>query len=983
MKIRSAAPALASSHAVSVLVGLLALVSIEVGASEFEDLVVPFLETHCFECHDDLSSKGDLDLSSFFTDDDVMADREIWASVYEKIESHQMPPPKEGTQPTDAERAALLAWIEDIAARPDAVLGERDPGKPVLRRLTRLEYNNTVRDLFELDLDVFIFPERLKFSDRSYFEPEKGSLGRQVKVPMREYGGKYRVLVPQAGLPGDNRAAHGFRNRGEAMDFSPLLLEKYVQVAADISRSEELPIRSRKYAELLGLDTAQLPQLSDRSPRPPGYNDAPIVPLASVFAPDIENAKKPEDAPDWISGFREELAAAAREGRGGVFDLPALLGGSVIAGKGGLLKAQFGDRIVTVNPNEDLWLVDFGTADESSQPILMANKNRGEKAHELTFEIRSADEDEGIARLGVCVLGRRGQSGPVTLTAKFTDGTETAITAQIEEGPGGTTFFSFAAIPGEHIQRLHVDGSEFSGDYVLIDDIGFLTDGDPQSAELVARRAEEVNEAARNHGTEPEKKEEAQSVPAPAQTGKREPRERLASFVAEAFRRPVEKQEVDRFFGLFESARAAGSDEPEAMKVAVQAILASPGFLFHEMDGGPGTDGAVAPLGDFELANRLSYFLWSSLPDAELLAAAESGKLASDSGELERQARRMLRDPRAKELSESFATQWLRLDQLYTAKPDRDLFGAFYSGPQGKTTLHATALVEPLLLFETVMVEDRSILEFIDPGYSWLNRQLADLYGIGDSTRRQIAAITGVNEEDGAEEEADSGTREVRRKRDGEGSEWFRIELPDASRGGFLAMSGPLTVTSLPFRTSPVKRGAWILETLFNRPPTEPKEAFAIENDTREAAQAMSIREKFEDHRSQAACYSCHIRLDPPGFAMESFDPIGAWRETDGGTPVDAGGEWNGVEFEGPAAFKRLIAEEPNEFTRGFIEHLLSYALSRKLGLYDMPAVAEIQEAAEADDWKFATVVAEVVKSYPFTHVRSSKPGASMAARED
>lgn len=221
---------------------------------------------------------------------------------------------------------------------------------------------------------------------------------------------------------------------------------------------------------------------------------------------------------------------------------------------------------------------------------------------------------------------------------------------------------------------------------------------------------------------------------------------------------------------------------------------------------------------------------------------------------------------------------WLRLDQLYTAKPDRDLFKAFYSGPQGKATMHSSALVEPLLLFETVLVENRSLLDFVDPGYIWLNQRMVDLYGAGEFANSQFFEINGLDSaEQSPHANAAEGNREVRQNSRGRGSEWYRVELPDARRGGFLAMSGPLTVTSLPFRTSPVKRGAWLLETIFNRPPTEPKVAFAIENDTKEAAQQMSIREKFEAHRSQAACYSCHIRLDPPGFALESFDPIGAW----------------------------------------------------------------------------------------------------------
>ncbi|MEM9017167.1 MAG: DUF1592 domain-containing protein, partial [Verrucomicrobiota bacterium] len=897
-------------------------------SNEYQESIVPFLENHCFDCHDDLSTSGDLDLSRFFTEEEVIADRAVWASVYEKVESYQMPPPKRKGQPSEEERSQLLDWITGIAERPDPQLGTRDPGKPVLRRLTRLEYNNTVRDLLELDVDLFIFPERLKFADRSYFRPESETMGRLLQVPMREYGGKYRVLVSQAGLPGDSRAAHGFRNRGEAMDFSPLLLEKYVEMAGNIVRAEELPIRSPKFATLLGLDPGKIPSLPDRRPKPPGYRDAPVIPLTLGFAPDIEGAKKPDGAPDGINGFRKQVEEAYEEGRGGVVDLPSFLGVSTIAGKGGLLKAGYGNREMTVNPNEDLWIAGFGTATESSSPFLLTNKNKNEKVFELTLEIRGGDLGEGIERLGLCVLGRNEESGPVTLTAKFSDGTEAGLSAEISEGAEGTTFFSFAAIPGETITRLHVDGSEFSGEFVLLDDIGFVTNGAIQNRELITTRSREIRLAAENPTSETvlEKPEPATLSNAPEKTA----RERLAEFVGEAFRRAVTPEEIDRFHALYESAKQSGKVEPDAMRIAIQAVLSSPGFLFLEMNGIPAANEPVTTLDDFELANRLAYFLWSSMPDAELIAAAEAGNLSTDPAELEQQARRMLRDPRVKELSESFASQWLRLDQLYTAQPDRDLFETFYSGPQGKTTMHSSALVEPLLLFETVLVENRSILEFVNPGYTWLNEGMVSLYEAGEFATPQFFEISG---RDPAEErqlaEAAQSNREVRQRLQGRGSEWYRIDLPDADRGGFLAMSGPLTVTSLPFRTSPVKRGAWLLETIFNRPPTEPKEAFVIENDTKEAALSVSIRETFEKHRSHAACFSCHVRLDPPGFALESFDPIGVWRETDAGAPVDAGGEWNGVTFEGPAEFKQLIVRDPHEFARGFIEHLLSYALSR------------------------------------------------------
>ncbi|MCB1085499.1 MAG: DUF1592 domain-containing protein [Verrucomicrobiae bacterium] len=958
------------------LIGFLAgALASTASADSFRETVLPVLESNCYDCHDDQSAKGDLDLSRFDSEDAVMADRSIWDSVYEKIESGQMPPPKEERQPTAGQRRAILAWIEEIAARPDPALGARDPGKPVLRRLTRLEYNNTLRDLLGLDFDLFVFPERLPLSDRSYFQPAAGKLGDQLRVPLREYGGKYPVLLPQAGLPGDNRAEHGFRNRGEAMDFSPLLLEKYVQLAGDIVNSPELPIRSPKFASLLGIDPATLPTLTDRKPRPDGFREAPLVPLAREFAPDLESAKKPEAAPDWIGDFRSQVASAFSEGRGGVFDLPGELSNLTVAGKGGLLKARFGDRMVTINPNADLWLADFATATESSAPLLLTNKEKGQKVFELTFDIRGDDEDEGIERLGVCVLGRKGHHGPVTLTAKLTDDTETVVSAEIAEGPDGTTLFTFAAIPGESIRQLHIDASRFSGDYILLDDIGLVTNGRPQSKERLSRKETDSPDSIEAMPGEP-----AKSEPLPP------PRARLAAFIEAAFRRPVGDAEVAPFFRLYEQARTTGADEPAAMRGAVQAVLAAPSFLFLE-EGGP-REGAtrIRRLGDFELASRLACFLWSSCPDAELFAAARAGRLSTDPEELARQAARMLRDPRAKELSESFAVQWLRLDQIHTSKPDRDLFGSFYSGPQGKSTLHGATLVEPLLLFETVMVENRSILDFIAADYTWLNGPLVGLYQLGESANPQIAMISG----DAGILPADSqgpgatGNREVKKK-SGSDATWYRIRLPNANRGGFLTMSGPLMVTSLPFRTSPVKRGAWLLETIFNRPPTEPKVAFAIENDTREAAQAMSIREKFEAHRDKAACFSCHVRLDPPGFALERFSPIGQWRDTDGTVAVDAKGTWNGRPFDGPAEFKRLVRDDPGEFARGFVEHLLSYALCRKLEIHDMPAVTAIRQAAAEDDWRFGTIVAEIVKSYPFTHARAEDGSATVenAAKGD
>ncbi|MBL9159282.1 MAG: DUF1592 domain-containing protein [Verrucomicrobiales bacterium] len=897
----------------------LALLHAPLSAAEFP----AFLESYCLECHDDLAKKGGLDLSRFLTEDDVMADREVWAAVHEKIESHQMPPPKEYAQPTDADRTALLAWIEDIAARPDPALEARDPGKPVLRRLTRLEYNNAIRDLFGLEMDIFAFPERLPLRDKSYFQPATGVMPAEIRVEMREYGAKYPVLCPQLGLPGDHRAEHGYRNRGDTQDFSPLLLENYLAAALTIVNAPELPRRSRVFADLLGLEESSLgfsPKAEDgelgRKPK-----------LLTSFAPDIETIPDAGGNAIPLADFRRRLAEAHAQGLGGVFDVPKSVANQTIEGKGGLIRAAFGNRSLTINPNADLWIAAFATAKATSAPAILTNKEKGAKVFELTFDIESDDAEEGVEHLGFCLVGRRGQSGTVKLTAIFTDATEQTISRDMAEGEAGTTFVSFSAPPGEAVKKLVVDGSGFSGDYVLLDDLAVIQSSLGFSPNLPRPEL----------GLKPKLLSAS-------------PVERLNAFADRAFRRPLSDEERATFRTLFHQVQAAGASEADAMRQAVAAVLASPALLYVEANGTPG-DAPVTPLEDHELATRLALFLWASTPDEELLALAREGRL-HDPAVLEAQTRRMLKDPRSRELSESFAVQWLRLDQLQSAKPDPELFKSFYYGPQNKGTLHGSALAEALLLFETVQIEDRPILDFLAADYTWLNSQLSRLYGIPLAGSEDIT-------------DAPAGTnRELRVKND-RAAIWRRVTLDDANRGGFATMSAPLIVTSLPFRTSPVKRGAWILETLFNRPPTEPKVAFAIENDTKEAAQQMSIREKFELHRNQAACQSCHIRLDPPGFALERFDPVGQW------TPdADAKGEWSGRAFDGPAGFKAILAENPHEFTRGFIEHLLSYAITRKLGIHDMPEVARIQQAAEADGWKFSRVVVEIAKSYPFTHVR-------------
>lgn len=877
-----------------------------------------FLDAHCLECHDGDVKKGDLDLSIFTDEAAVMRNREVWRVVYEKVESHQMPPPKEKSQPSAAERRELMAWIMDIAARPDAELGVADPGNPVLRRLTRLEYNNTVRDLFELPMDVFMFPERLPLSGKAYFQPQKGSLGEVVEVPVREYGLKYPVLLPELGLPGENRAEHGFRNRGEAMNLSPMLLEQYLSAARDIVHSPKLPQLSAAFRVLIHDPSTPM------KAEPVAEEQEPNTWTASKeFAP---NLNLPFQAKDGAVStldyqFRFAMQTAVAEGTGGVWDAT---GRSTVVKAGEPIRVRFGSKALRITSPQDLWIAGFSTAGETSGESLFTNHEKQQKVLTLDLMIENGTSNEGITELAICALSRAKESGKVTLTAHFSGGGSSALSHTLITGEGvGNTFFAFRAPKSEHIVRLTLDGSKFTGNYVLFDDLAFLTDGATAVATATVAG--------------PEKKMSARAKRAAA-------RERLAGFMTRAFRRPVDEKTVERYVEVFDDALDRDLPFEEAMKAAVAAVLASPEFLYLS-EAGVGR-GAVRQLANHELASRLAYFLWSAPPDDELLNAN-----LSDEAVLEAQTRRMLRDGRVRELSESFATQWLRLDQLMTAKPDPKLFKGFYSGPQGKVTLHASMLVEALLLFETVLVEDRAILDLLAADYTWLNGRLAKLYEIDTAA---LAKTTNSNVLIDAKQNA----------------KWLRVPLKDSRRGGYMTMAGPLTVTSLPVRTSPVKRGAWLLETLFNRPPQEPKVAFALKDEPGTQTTPQTVRERFEQHRDKPACFSCHVRLDPPGFALERFDAIGAWRDRDGSQPVDARAEWHGTAFDGPAEYKAILAKQPHEFTRGFIEHLLSYALGRELRIYDMPVVEQIEIAAKADGWKLSRVVVEIAKSYPFTHVR-------------
>ena len=437
------------------------------------------------------------------------------------------------------------------------------------------------------------------------------------------------------------------------------------------------------------------------------------------------------------------------------------------------------------------------------------------------------------------------------------------------------------------------------------------------------------------------------SKPQPEQS-----REVLQRFASKAYRRPATKEEVDRLCVLAEQAVASGDKWEAAMQLAMQAVLVSPKFLFRlELDDRPLSDDP-RPISEFQLASRLSYFLWSSMPDDELTDLASKGELTRN---LEAQVRRMLKDEKAVSLYKNFAVQWLQLGRLSAHAPDKGMF------KEWNDQLRQDMLKETELFFLAVVQEDRSILDLISADFTFLNFNLGRHYGILD--------VTGTT---WATEKKRPRGKEISREK------FERVQLPAESdrndlRGGLLTMASILTVTSNPTRTSPVKRGRWVLEQILGTPPPPPPPNVP---ELKEGAELTgTLRERMNQHMANPACANCHAKMDPIGFAFENFDAIGRFRNEDGKEKIDPAGTLpDGQVFSGPAELKKIIQGKKELFARNLSEKLLTYGLGRGLEYYDRPTVQKIVAATAADDYKFSRLIIEIAKSDPFRNRRGKDP---------
>jgi len=732
----------------------------------FEKTVRPLLKKHCYECHSGEEPEGELDLSSFKSADSVLAGRKRWAKVLRMVYTRQMPP-KDETPLAAADREAIVAWIGATLDNVDCS-GPRDPGRVTIRRLNRAEYANTIRDLLGVQFDA-----------------------------TRDF-------------PPDD-VGYGFDNIGDVLTLPPVLMEKYLAAAEQITG---------KAIVTAAVDVTPKQQFADDRLRVDGNGG----------------------------------------GRGG---------GKMLASNGEIFtQAKFpqsGEYLLRVTAYGD---------QAGDEPPKMALKLDGRQLK--VYDVKAIS----------------GKAEVYELRTRVDEGDRRVAMAFIND------YYNPQRGEDRNLGVLQLE---------VVGPLGVRPEDYPAShREIVFVRP---------------------SDKLPARDAAAKVLQRLAS---RAYRRPSTDAEVERLLKLFDLSQKDGASFERSIQLCAQALLVSPNFLFKvELDPQPNTADNVRTLNEFELATRMSYFLWSSMPDDELLEHAWKGTLRAN---LDAQTRRMLKDPKSAALVENFAVQWLQLRNLRTAQPDRRLVRSFRSLRQAMRT-------ESEMFFASVMHEDRSVLDLVSADYTFLNDRLARHYD-----------IPGV-----------------------EGEEFRRVKLPDGRRGGVLTQAGVLTVTSNPTRTSPVKRGKWIMDNILGTPPPPPPPDVP-ELEEKEVTGA-TLRRRLEVHRENPRCAVCHRQMDDLGFALENFDAVGRWRERDAGEVIDARGEFPGGEkFDGPVSLKNLLrTARKDDFVRCLSEKMLTYALGRGVEYYDQCAVDDITKRLAAQDYRFSTLVIAILNSDPFQKRRGKR----------
>ena len=803
----------------------------------FDKTIQPFFAQHCYHCHNKDLRTANLNLEAFDTAASFTNDRATLKRILERLSAGEMPPP-EMIPPKPAEIVAVTQWLaHQLGASPDmkknssgvVETADTSSGRVTVRRLNRIEYDNTVRDLLGVD----------RHSSDDFPQDDSG---------------------------------YGFDNIADVLSISPVLMEKYLTAAEKISRTAIFGNEPMK-PTLVSLRSGQ------RNQKPQ------MTPLTNY---DLTGLSMPNA---FHTTYRFPVA--------GEYVLRVNLGGDRPPGSEALQLALWIDGIqnqqITVDPAT---IASFASAGEPQQLWGVKTEFRVSLTagdHWLAVTIPRLYEGLPPNYNGPNP-SRRLIPPPPTFKPP-----RNATPAEIEERRKEFEKRLSEKIPAN---SARIGSVELGGPYATVK-------GPSIESQKKIYACGHLNG---NH-----EKRCARVIV-----------ERLAH---RAYRRPVTTAEVAQLTNLIAQVQKDNGSFEEGLAVGIQAMLLSPHFLFRIEAQPPARASKTATsLTQHELASRLSYFLWSSMPDDELLTAADKGKL-SRPATLAAQVRRMLLDPKADALANNFLGQWLQTRALESVKPDRKKF------PDFDEYLRLSMARETAMFFESILREDRSILDFIDADYSYLNERLARFYGLTEV----------------------------------QGPEFRKVSFPrDVQRGGLLTHASVLTISSYANRTSPVLRGKWVLDNMLGSPPPPPPPDVPNLNEEK-IGTTSSMREQLELHRKNAICASCHVRMDPLGFGLENFDAVGAWRTKDGEFPINASGELpDGRSFTGPQGLKSILKAQPDRFTETLTRKLLMYALGRGLETSDDAAVNEIVSKVAADNYRMSSLILGIVNSQPFQKRRGA-----------
>lgn len=938
----------------------------------FQQKVTPLLEKYCYECHGNGKHKGKVALDSFKSVADVAHNRMTWEAVLQNVRTHEMPPADDtDVLPEQNERDVITAWIEKELYHFDPA--HPDPGKVTLRRLNRAEYNATIRDLVGVDFKPAAdFPP----DDSGYGFDNIGDVLSLPPVLLEKYLNAADKILDQAIVtdPIKSEVRHipaslaeiGFNaigDRGDGWVHLISLEEDDVAVPLNVPAGDYLvrvmAFSTRDGGAVVG-QGSEKPLVFAEDPGPTKFsivlNDAVIQEFAVT-----RDEAKPEvyEARVGVPAGKQYFRAAVRRKRGGSENELFMLNGRIGKQQPGIVFVKWIEiegplPAATRRYRADrLEALGDGRVTENRERVLFHNG-------EVAAPIEMARETEAILR--VQAYAQQAGDEPVRMEVRLDGQTlktfDVLAPATMTPIPGQRMFSSALLVPQPYVYEVraklppgrHRFAAAFVNDFadpenknpnlrdrnLIVQNLEVSLLGEPV---VTPPMPDPIREFFTKYQPAPAAKpglfsklKGKSAKPSPAADGARGI---LADFARRAWRGPVEPTELDRLLKLYEFARAQGDSFEASVKLAMKAVLVSPHFLFlGETRGSAVASTEPRPLDEFALASRLSYFLWSSMPDDELLNLAEHGQLRAN---LQPQVKRMLASPKARALVDNFAGQWLQIRSLETFQPDRKLF------PEYDPTLRAAMQRETELFFENVMREDRSVFDFLTGDYTFVNARLAKLYGL---------PTVG-------------------------GDEFQRVSLTGTPRRGVLTQGSVLTLTSNPNRTSPVKRGKWVLENLLGTPPPPPP-ANVPELDDKERKLTGTLRQQMEQHRANPSCASCHARMDPIGFGLENFNAIGAWRDKEGDASIDPSGKLTtGDAFAGATELVEVLAKKRREeFRHCLADKMLTYALGRGTEYFDRPAIEKIMKTMDEHQDKFSSLILAVAESFPFQMQRATPPAA-------